>query len=262
MNNTMKNENSRKMRYTLAKPLYYMEYTPDMKISMSKGNEKIGKSIWNISTLPGDKQLVVTKDNLGVLTNVVGTCGGCCDGCKDCCYAVHDAKRHHNVVIKAWGRNTLIMRHNINEYFSQIQERIIKDKIKLLRFHVGGEIPSKNYLEHMARLAINNPETIMYFYTKRFKWVEEYLADHGQFPDNLYCNISRWHGNTDGHNFGNCNIFAYDDGGDEGIKTGYIRCPAVKKEAGEKKGHRTKITCSQCGLCFSKHGLHIKVYNH
>ena len=57
---------------------YVIEYQPNAKISMSKGNTKLGKDVYTFNTLPGEHALTL-KDGT-VLTNVLGTCAGCCEG--------------------------------------------------------------------------------------------------------------------------------------------------------------------------------------
>lgn len=235
--------------------LYQMNYEPEMTISLAKGNSKLGKGVFAFNLLPGDRP-ISTKDK-GQLTNVSGTCGGCCDGCLDKCYAIKDARRFHNTVIPSLAKNTLMVRNNIDRTFKQLKDELIKKKTKVLRWHSSGEIPDYNYLLHMVRLAIEMPEVRFYFYTKRFEFMERYLKECGDLPENLVCNISEWKGNTKGFELSNLNHFIYDDGTDSSLKN-VPHCPAV-----DKKGHKTGVTCDQCGLCYRGNDGHIvAVYSH
>lgn len=235
--------------------LYQMDYQPEMQISLSKGNRKLGKKVFAFNLLPGDKP-ISTKDK-GQLTNVSGTCGGCCEECEGNCYAVRDARYHHNSCIPALAKNTLIMRHNMEGTFTQLRDRLKSEKAKILRYHSSGEIEIYDYLLHMVKLAIEMPEVRFYFYTKRFDFMEKYLKECGELPENLICNISEWKGNTKGYNLDGLNRFVYDDGTDESLKN-IPHCPAVNK-----KGHKTGVTCDQCGLCFSGNNGHVvAVYEH
>ena len=235
--------------------LYEINYDKTMRISLVKGNNKLGKGVYAFNTLPGDKPLS-TKDK-GQLTNVYGTCGGCCDGCEKFCYAVNDARRFHNTVIPSIGKNTVIMRHNIEDGFKQLKEEIVDKKVKILRWHSSGEIMSYDYLLKMVEIAKEFPDVKCYVYTKRFAWVEQYLKEKGMFPDNFICNISEWNGNTKGYNLDGLNRFVYDDGSDESMKK-MVHCPAVKKD-----GTRTNVTCDICGRCFrGNKGLVTAVYDH
>ena len=235
--------------------LYELHYSPDMEISLPKGNIKVGKGIYLFNLLPGDEPLSTTTH--GTLTNVRGTCEGCCDGCKPYCYAISDAKRYHNTCVPSLGKNTLIVRNNLDGAFEQIKAGLIKHKAKILRYHSSGEIISYEYLEHMAKLAEELPNVRFYFYTKRFAFVDRYLKEHGSFPQNLVPNISEWNGNTKGYNFKSLNKFVYDDHTDASLRA-VRHCPAV-----DKNGHETGVTCTQCGLCWRRTDGHtIAVYDH
>lgn len=196
--------------------LYEINYDPTMKISLIKGNSKLGQGMYTFNTLPGDKPLS-TKDK-GQLTNVRGTCGGCCEECEKFCYAIRDARRFHNTCIPSIGKNTVIMRNNIDDGFKQLSQEIIAKKVKVLRWHSSGEILSYDYLLKMVELAREFPDVKCYVYTKRFAWVEQYLKEYGMFPDNFICNISEWKNNTKGYNLAGLNKFVYDDGTDESMK--------------------------------------------
>jgi len=235
--------------------LYEINYDSTMKISLVKGNSKLGKGVYAFNLLPGDEPLS-TKDK-GQLTNVRGTCGGCCDGCEKACYAVNDARRYHNTCIPSLGKNTVIMRHSLDDGFSQIKDELISKKVQVLRWHSSGEIFSYDYLLHMVRLAVELPSIMFYFYTKRFAFIERYLNEYERFPDNLICNISEWNGNTKGYDFAGLNKFIYDDGTDASLNS-VVHCPAVNKN-----GQKTGVTCDRCRRCYSKNcGSITAVYSH
>ena len=235
--------------------MYQINYEPAMQISLAKGNSKLGKGVYALNLMPGSKPLS-TKDK-GQLTNVVGTCSGCCDGCENFCYAVRDARRYHNTVIPSVGKNTVIMRHDMDGGFKQVKEKLIENKAKVLRWHSSGEIMNYNYLLHMVKLAVELPDVQFYFYTKRFGLIEKYLNECGELPENLVCNISEWKGNTEGYNLEGLNKFVYDDGTDPEMEK-LTHCPAV-----DKKGHKTGVTCDACGRCFSGNkGIITAVYDH
>jgi len=235
--------------------VYNINYEEGMRISLVKGNTKLGKGVYSFNTLPGDQPL--TTKTRGQLTNLFGTCSGCCDGCESVCYAVRDAKLHHNSVIPSAGKNTVILRFSEDIMFSQLKEELIAQKAKVLRWHSSGEVPTYSYLLHMVKLAVEMPEMKFYFYTKRFDFIEKYLKECGAFPDNLICNISEWKDNTKGYDLRGVNKFIYDDGTDESLKK-VVHCPAVNKE-----GKATGVNCDQCKRCFTKNdGRITAVYSH
>lgn len=235
--------------------LYEMNYDPSMRISLVKGNSKLGKGIWSFNLLPGDDP-ISSKDK-GQLTNVRGTCGGCCDDCRGVCYAIRDARRFHNTCIPSLAKNTLIMRNNPNQMFMQLREEIIRKKVRIFRWHSSGEIESYDYLLRMALLALDFPLVKFYFYTKRFDLIERFLKSNCRFPDNLICNISDWKGSSLQYNLDGLNVFTYDDGLDDKMNN-VAHCPAV-----DKKGNKTGVICGSCGRCFSgNNGIVTAVYKH
>lgn len=235
--------------------LYPMAYEEGMKISLVKGNSKLGKGVYAFNLLPGAEPL--STKTKGKLTDIRGTCGGCCDGCENYCYAVRDAKLYHNTVIPSVAKNTLIMRNDMDGCFKQLKEQLVSKKANILRYHSSGEIETYDQLLHMVRLATEMPQVKFYFYTKRFNILENYLKRNDKLPDNLVANVSEWKGNTKGYKLDGLNVFMYDDGTDQRMKS-IVHCPAV-----DAKGHKTGVTCSQCGRCFSNNaGLITAVYAH
>lgn len=235
--------------------LYPMSYSDEMKITLVKGNNKIGNTVFALNLLPGDKPL--TTKTRGALTDIKGTCSGCCEGCASKCYAIRDAKRYHNTCIQSLGKNTLIMRNNIDGLFAQLEAKLAKKKSAVLRYHSSGEIESFNYLLHMVKLAVKLPKVKFYCYTKRFDFIQKYLTEYGMFPTNLTVNISVWNGNDKGYNFDGLNKFVYDDGSDPEVSK-MFHCKAVNTD-----GKSTGLTCDKCGRCFrGNKGLITAVYAH
>ncbi len=251
-----KNPNTKKYKLTNG-VVYYLYIDENTHVHITQGNEKLGKSVWNISLLPGDEPLTL---KCGVqLTNIAGTCNDCCDGCKGCCYAINSAKLHHNRVIEAWGENTMLAREDPSTFFAELQTAIDRNEIKVMRIHVGGEFFSYEYMMETIKFIQRNPETTFYFYTKRYEWLEEIEDEFGSDLEkavpNLHPWVSEWH-----NNYANPRRFAefhYDDGTDPELKN-MFHCPAV-----DKNGHETGVTCSMCKRCRrGKKGDKIAVYAH
>ena len=257
------------------------------KLHVTKGNSKIGKTIYNFSTLPGNKEHLLYAKGI-LLTDVPGTCTNLCDGCFGACYAVNSAKLHHNAVIRAWGENTLLLRNKPRELFDQI-DALIKDKnkkyyesrdpkdlkVSLWRWNVSGEIQTYNELELMNTLARKHPEVMFGIYTKNFVALSKLLDTLGGTEPNFVINVSQWHHVAD--DFikkypGKCNIFEYDDSNlkhhdlspeDVDRLSKIQHCPAVTKA-----GHHAKlpngedITCDHCKRCYTKTGKTTAVWSH
>jgi len=221
-------------------------------LHISKGNGKIGNGIWSFSTLPGNAEHTPMIGG-NPLTNITGTCSKYCENCArdGACYAWRDAKLHHNVVAKAWGDNTVLLRNGklwslLDEFLWQKNRKSKKilDKwlaefdtqpdeiwpstltdmkhaavVKMFRIHVSGEIEDLHELKQWDALARRHPETTFALYTKNYDALGEYL-DHtkGITPPNLVINVSEWHGvaaeflrKYTAKYPGAFNVFEYDD---------------------------------------------------
>ena len=235
--------------------VYNLYITGDTHIHVSKGNEKLGEGVWNISLLPGDTPLK-RKDGLQ-LTNIAGTCGGCCEGCKKACYAIKSATVHHNKVIPAWGENTMLAREDMKTFFAELQTFLDRTEVSTMRVHVGGEFFSFEYMVAWIQFALKNNDVNFYFYTKRFKWLEDAEDIFGDrlTKENVHPLVSIWH-----KNYSNPRGFAefiYDDETEPELKHVH-HCPAV-----DKNGHETGVTCAKCRRCRNaKKGDKIAVYAH
>ena len=193
------------------------------RLHVSNGNSKLGKGIYTINTMPGDAPL--TLKNGTVLTNVPGTCGGCCSGCKSACYAINDAKRYHTSVIPALADNTLLARHEPDRFFSEIDRFLRFNVVSVIRLHSAGEFMSYDYFARWIDFAAAHPDVIIYSYTKRFEYVERFLATGAAFPANFVLNMSIWHGNySNPHGLPE---FIYDDGTDASL-TSVPHCPLTR----------------------------------
>ena len=117
-------------------------------VSISKGNRKLG-GVMNISTSPRK----------------------CCPEGVPCaskgCYAFK-AYRLYPGTRKAWSRNERVARRHPDSYFMQIAARVAKDRPRLFRWHVAGDILCTDYLRGMCRIADANPHTHFLAFTKAF----------------------------------------------------------------------------------------------
>lgn len=136
-----------------------------LHISISQKNGKLG-NIPQFNTLPGDEPLSLSNGK--VLTSIKGTCGGHCEGCKSACYAIRSAIYHHNSVVPAWGRNTVILRNEPEKVKREIKEFCNKNIVKYFRFHTAGELESIDQLKLYCEICNENNDVIFYIYTKRF----------------------------------------------------------------------------------------------
>ena len=142
---------------------------PDTKISISKGNDKLG-SICNISLPP----IVTCPKNTP---------------CSKRCYARRIYVRRP-VVRKAWNKNLKLYQDDPNAYFQLLDQHLKKSKLTHFRFHVSGDIPDKNYFIKMLQVVDNNKDIKFLVFTKRF----DLLKDFNQRRNNLSIVLSMWPG--------------------------------------------------------------------
>lgn len=269
-------------------------YTPisgAQTLHISKGNSKIGKTIYAFSTLPGNEHnlLYVTGDRREktLLTAVPGTCSKHCEGCFNSgCYAVRSAMVHHNQVVPAWTDNTLLLRSGqlfdkLHEYLSQKNAKYLKTHKKAdrlvhyFRINVSGEIQNCAELEQWNSLAAKHPEIVFSVYTKNYEALGEFLDKHSDSQPNFVINVSQWHGVADqflAKYRNQLNVFEYDDSNRKkhGLSETDVQrlaalphCPAVLKNGRHAKTPAGQdITCDMCLRCYTKNGAHTCVYAH
>lgn len=221
-------------------------------------NSKVGSNVMTINFLPGGNPLI--KKDGTVLTDIPGTCDGVCDSCENNgCYAVRDAKFHHNSVLPAVIENTLLLRNNIVELSNQIITALKNDQsIKMIRWHASGEIDSLAHWQMILGIAHIFPDRLFYIYTKRFEIVCPWL-DNNNLPKNLILNFSVW------HEYGlheylkyahkeNVKAFAFVDGQFDYESHGLhieTMCPAYIIDGYYKNGNKRvkRIDGMKCGIC-------------
>lgn len=232
---------------------YFLTIDDNTRVNIANGNSKLGRGIYAVNLLPGGLPLTL-KDGTQ-LTNVIGSCAGCSKDCEHNCYAINDAKRFHNTVIKSQGANTLLARFDRERFFADVQRFVDYNMIAAIRIHSSGEFLSYEYFLDWIAFAARNPEIKFYCYTKRFNFIERYLKNGDTFPGNFVVNVSIWKGNY--KNPYGLPEFIYDDGTDPELES-VFHCPAVDKD-----GRKTGVTCAACKLCINaKNGERIAVYAH
>lgn len=243
----------------------------DARLSVVKGNSKIGKTIYSISTLPGDTEHLLRLKDGRLLTTTPGTCSGNCATCFDSgCYAVNSARRYYNTVIPAWAGNTLLLRSG--RLFSEVKKFIdLKNageekKITMFRINVSGEITCAEDLHEWNEIAKAHPEIQFGLYTKNYDALEAFLKKDGKPVKNFVINVSQWHGVADeflARHPGEFNVFEYDDSNKTGKASRGRHCPAVKKNGKRAiKKDGKPVTCDGCTYCYKQTGKVTKVYAH
>lgn len=230
-----------------------------------KGNIKVGR-VWTWSTLAGD---CVFMTDYGP---VRGTCAGCCQHCghpkqgkkRPPCYVFKSYR--HKSVIKGHARNTLAMRENPRECFSELSAQIrrAKNKPVVCRFDQSGEIENSEQFDAMT-ICPNEHRTIdFYIYSKKYGIMTE-AHNSGKVPENFTTLYSIWHDQGLAEylavaHLPNVKAFVYCDkntdpvngwGPEEYAARGLIIttwCKAYDEHG--KLDHN--ITCEKCTKCFNR----------
>lgn len=142
-----------------------------MKLHISKGNTKLGK-IPNISLPP------VVTCRKGVW-------------CTKDCYAMK-AYRLWPEVKTAWDENWLFYKKDSRGYFDGVQKWLQKNAPNHFRWHVSGDIPTRDYFLKVVKTARMFPDIRFMLFTKRWDMLPDGLC--GNTVTNLAVILSMWPG--------------------------------------------------------------------
>lgn len=140
-----------------------------MNIKISPGNAKLG-AVPSIS-LPS-----------GV------TCRGDCE-CAKHCYAKRLERLRPNV-LAAYRCNYDLLRTDPVVFWRETEAAVMMSRF--FRFHVSGDIPDGQYLQHMVDIARRSPHCRILCFTKKYDIVNGYIRQHGFPPENLLLIFSAW----------------------------------------------------------------------
>lgn len=141
--------------------------------NIQAGNSKLGHIIKSVSLPP------------------VLYCGNC-KHCKNDCYDLrHDVTQPQCRIYRA--ANAAVYEENREAYWESI-EREVK-ACRFFRYHIGGDIQDRDYLQHMVDIAYSNPHCEFLAFTKMFDVVNGYMSDTDEdLPNNLHIIFSAWPG--------------------------------------------------------------------
>lgn len=148
-----------------------------LAVSLADGNGKVGH-IKNVSMPP------------------VVSCSGVCAQCAGHCYDGRAVLQYPDTAA-ARARNWSIYTRDPAGYFAQILAVVQRMRRRFFRWHVGGEIVDRRYLEGMVSIARAVPRVTFLVFTKRHALVNDYCAEHGgreAIPENLRVIFSAWPG--------------------------------------------------------------------
>jgi hypothetical protein len=193
-----------------------------LKISISKGNRKMGKDMPSVSLPP-----------ILACAKWVTKC------CAKLCYAMK-AFRQYKDTKKAWTRNLKLATEHRMHYFIQVHNFLRDKKPRFFRWHVSGDMLDQSYVDWVINLAKVFPEIKFLAFTKRYEF------DYHMKPDNLTIVFSAW----PGRHFKNPNNYPVawmQDGTETRIPKDAIECHSG---------------CDTCGMCWNLATLKRDVYFH
>lgn len=135
-------------------------------VSISRGNRKIG-AVPSVSLPP------------------IVTCPHRCEHC----YAEKICRIYPNVK-ESYDRNLRILRGNPEKYWKDVKAAVASSRF--FRFHVSGDIPKYEYIEKIVETAQENPGTEILVFTKRYAWMNKWMSENGELPNNLHVLFSGW----------------------------------------------------------------------
>jgi len=171
-----------------------------MHVKLQPGNTKTGKNCWTVSLMP-----------------VID-----CLNCKQCGPNCYDLKADciYPAVINDRAKNSAIHKIDPARYWAEIDEQVKENYVRELRINVGGDLTDEDFA-YVSKLGRSNPRTMILFFTKNYKGINEFL-DHHRFPKNVRPIMSTWPGLTmeNKHNLPQSHLL-YEDGTTTGPEWAY-----------------------------------------
>lgn len=144
----------------------------NLHVRIQRGNKKTGSNCWTVSLLP-----VIDCKN--------------CSKCKWDCYDIKSVLIYPST-IKDRCRNSLIHQYDIQRFWNEVDIQVKAHFVTELRINVGGDL-NDNDFKYVKELGINNPRTMILFFTKNYDGINKFL-DNDEFPENVHAIMSAWCG--------------------------------------------------------------------
>ena len=103
--------------------------------------------------------------------------------CRKYCYANKGFYRMPSVKNR-YSENLQAYQDDPLEVLNSLIEQLNKSKATLVRWHASGDVPDYEYLVMVHAIAKRIPDKRFLMYTKRYKWVNDYISKNGTL-DNL-----------------------------------------------------------------------------
>ena len=143
---------------------------------------------WATQVLP----VINVKEDIDKLNTFVMDCGNCAI-CAKSCYDLRNDLIYKEV-IKTRAINSAILHEDPERYFKEIDGYLDYRFPRAFRFHIGGDIQDKWYLDKMCEIARKHKDTKFLAFTKMFDVCNEYLDEGNVIPENMHILFSGWLG--------------------------------------------------------------------
>lgn len=171
------------------------------------------------------------------------------------CYCMKGTQQFANV-LAAYTRNLRIYNTDAADFWHQVEYKIKHNPAPLFRFFDAGDIPSYEFFCGMVEIAKKLPDIKFLSYTKQYDFVNTWMDNNGELPENLTIRFSAWDKNWNVPNPHNLPV-AYVDFKDSSMNPVFPEsvsgCPNQKDKT---------ITCSVCRKCWNKNVHAVKFIQH
>ena len=119
-----------------------------------------------------------------------------CGNCAICAKSCYDLRNDfiYKEVINTRAINSAIYHEDPERYFKEIDGYLDYRFHRAFRFHIGGDIQDKWYLDKMCEIARKHKDTKFLAFTKMFDVCNEYLDEGNVIPENMHILFSGWLG--------------------------------------------------------------------
>ena len=170
------------------------------KAATKKENKlvKLARIAKELSEMPitADDHLSISKGNLkmGPIPSISFPSGFTCDPGVPCwfdCYA-SNKENQYNETIQAYWRNYRIYKQDNARFWRELESAIMLSRF--FRSGVSGDFPDMDYFKGLVNLAAKYPHCQILAFTKRYTFVNMFVANGGEIPANLHIIFSAWPG--------------------------------------------------------------------
>lgn len=175
----------------------------NLHVKLMCGNTKTGANCWTVSLLP-----IIDCKN--------------CGGCKNTCYDARNDMIYPSVIADR-AKNSAIHKVDRSRYWAEINSQVKANFVRELRLNVGGDLDYEDF-GYVKELGINNPSTMILFFTKNYNDINKWL-DNNKFTDNVKVIMSAWEGMEcdNPHNLPMSHVL-YEDGRTTAPEYGAVYC--------------------------------------